>query len=461
MSGSSYVQSYSGFVGVDFTSDPAIVARNRLSHCVNMWRDYDSENGAAIETFPGFRSVVGLDDSCGDILKVYHFKPEDKDYLIIHATKGIFAVKVEDITKFDEKGKPIENEIKSAARIDVGMTEEYSRSLGFVQNNRLWIISNQGYFCVSVSDNEFACNRVYMSNKYVQAEYVIKEIFIAEPLECEVEFVSNGEKFYKFWITQVGPDKYMIAYCRTETDYVWVWESGNGWAAEEYKRIAIEKEQIINDEFASWLEEYCTTESKKDERSYAYVPTTFYNGKAYEQRNMLMNQMRQIEHGGNFVETQDQNGNYYVHIPMLERVQALDIKVTADEKELSWWNTSSEVENGIELFKEDVYDATAKEWKKITIEYFSASPISFGTLEEGKYKSAASLEYGGTSMDAILGCTKAAVYDGRVFLTGNPALIRRETAPAQTILPISAFTTISTTVTVTLPTLICCQRPRC
>ena len=52
-----YSQSYSGFVGVDFTNDPAYVARNRLAHCVNMWRDYDSENGAAIETFPGFRSA--------------------------------------------------------------------------------------------------------------------------------------------------------------------------------------------------------------------------------------------------------------------------------------------------------------------------------------------------------------------------------------------------------------------
>ena len=112
-----YSQSYSGFVGVDFANDPAFVARNRLAPCVNMWRDYDSENGAAIETFPGFRSVVGLADECGEILKVYHFKAEGKDYLIIHATRGLFAV---DVASVAAEAK----EIKLEDRIDLDVTDE-------------------------------------------------------------------------------------------------------------------------------------------------------------------------------------------------------------------------------------------------------------------------------------------------------------------------------------------------
>ena len=42
---STYTQHYSNFIGVDLSSDPRAVARNRLSYAVNMWRDYESEQG--------------------------------------------------------------------------------------------------------------------------------------------------------------------------------------------------------------------------------------------------------------------------------------------------------------------------------------------------------------------------------------------------------------------------------
>ena len=51
-------RAYGNFRGVDFTSDPAQVSPYRFSHCVNMWKDYESQNGIAVETFPGFRRLA-------------------------------------------------------------------------------------------------------------------------------------------------------------------------------------------------------------------------------------------------------------------------------------------------------------------------------------------------------------------------------------------------------------------
>lgn len=327
-----YIQSYSNIVGVDFTSDPALVARNRLAYCVNMWRDYDSENGAAIETFPGFRSVVGLADECGEILKVYHFKVEGKDYLIIHATKGIFAASVDDIA---ESAK----EIKLEDRIDSGVTGEYSRSVGFVQNNRLYVISNLGYYCILYSDSSLS-------------------------------------------VRSVG-----------------VFDSP------------------------------------------MYIPTTYYNGKMYEQRNMLVDQSYQIEtvptnhisdglvcvYPLEKVERDEENAYFGWPIDVGGR-EFTEVKGTAEitggYKFQTEWddsvNAGKKVLRCFVFVKDKVTDGNGN-YKTIKIKYH-LDTLKFGTVESGKLQSAATLEYDGTSVDAILGCTKVAIYDGRVFLTGNPAL---------------------------------------
>lgn len=52
---SEYNRYYGGFRGVDFSSDHTQVDEHRLSYLVNMYRDYGSGQGVALETVPGFR----------------------------------------------------------------------------------------------------------------------------------------------------------------------------------------------------------------------------------------------------------------------------------------------------------------------------------------------------------------------------------------------------------------------
>ena len=60
---------YGNFRGVDFTSDPAQVSPYRFSHCVNMWKDYESQNGIAVETFPGYRRLATASGNMNGIHK--------------------------------------------------------------------------------------------------------------------------------------------------------------------------------------------------------------------------------------------------------------------------------------------------------------------------------------------------------------------------------------------------------
>ena len=55
-----YNRYYGDFRGVDFSSDHTQVAESRLAYAVNMFKDYQSGQGKALETIPGFRRRVVL-----------------------------------------------------------------------------------------------------------------------------------------------------------------------------------------------------------------------------------------------------------------------------------------------------------------------------------------------------------------------------------------------------------------
>ena len=53
---------YGDFRGVDFSSDHTQVLENRFAYLVNMYKDYKSKQGGAVETIPGYRSAFYIDE---------------------------------------------------------------------------------------------------------------------------------------------------------------------------------------------------------------------------------------------------------------------------------------------------------------------------------------------------------------------------------------------------------------
>ena len=77
----SIVRTYSGLAGVDFTSDRSLVQLNRSPKAINMYKDYKSSLGQAVETRPGYTNILELE---GAILGI-HFIRQGKLKALVHS----------------------------------------------------------------------------------------------------------------------------------------------------------------------------------------------------------------------------------------------------------------------------------------------------------------------------------------------------------------------------------------
>lgn len=86
---------YGDFRGVDFSSDHTQVLDQRLAYSVNMYKDYQSGNGGGIETIPGFRRIVDTLDK-EEIYAIHSckFNIEEREVgrVLIHAGKNLYLL---------------------------------------------------------------------------------------------------------------------------------------------------------------------------------------------------------------------------------------------------------------------------------------------------------------------------------------------------------------------------------
>lgn len=231
-----YSRYYGDFRGVDFSSDHTQVHDQRLAYSVNMFKDYQSGQGKAIETVPGFRrkadffdpelyegtdfTVYGIHpmnftDSeghdtivhCGtelylwargsthnirarDIVILKDGKPTESEDVFEYETgiSGIVAVYDREgnsfpINTFTDEGKIytsaqdgssviVEHIEKSAKELYGGMVGHQSRSF-FVMND-MYIIDGENFLRVRKDDDGSAKveNAAYVETAYVPTTYI-------------------------------------------------------------------------------------------------------------------------------------------------------------------------------------------------------------------------------------------------------------------------------------------------
>ena len=113
-----YTRKYSNFRGVDFSSARSECDPSRFNYLINMWRDYKSEQGAAVETAIGFEKIGKLDGRINGI----HLLPAangEHDKFIIHCGAKLYALDMSkpwiEVPKAGEKKNvPVEVEISSS-----------------------------------------------------------------------------------------------------------------------------------------------------------------------------------------------------------------------------------------------------------------------------------------------------------------------------------------------------------
>lgn len=85
------VRSYESFRGVELGAG-ANTDKSRLSAAENIWRDYDGDGGDLIESVPGYRRIAELDGSVSGIWR--QKLGEGEDCLIVQAGKSIYRFKI-------------------------------------------------------------------------------------------------------------------------------------------------------------------------------------------------------------------------------------------------------------------------------------------------------------------------------------------------------------------------------
>jgi hypothetical protein len=469
-----YTMHYGNFIGMDASSDPRAVARNRLAYCVNMWRDYESEQGAAIETFPGFRRVaksLGLDGNDGEIGAVhglYHFRTRrGVDLVVVHAGARLYAFEIEALAAgdYEEIGK-------RSAILSEGVADR--DSTGFIFNNNLYVLDGEHYLRVSDVGEENASIEASAVDAYIPTTYFNgnmyeqRNMLSTRAYQKESEVTENIEekglkwnnifkeyphvgtdhtigfregysspKFYAYkGVHDYGGD---LSYRKDNIRVVYVDLFGTG---------TVNETTIGENAFNGCqnLEKVYIKDTRKDSNGY-YVDTKIGEG-AFANCPKLTDVYYNRAEGGliyengtfpkgvnfhfydyvdsNMPEDMDRNScEYEIKIPIYEfseDVAAVSINgedtvnyaVKYDKREID--GEEKEYVEAVFVRSSEVVDEREV---KIELELY---PAHIQTAEGYNSFIDGNPDYRKTTIEALNGCTKAAVYDGRVFLTGNGEL---------------------------------------
>ena len=90
---------YTDMRGVDFSGDGSGISRNRFAYLENMYRDYDGDGSGAPESIPGFRRIARF---ASPINGLFSSIGKDGDALVtVHAADSIFQFKEKDLDSLD------------------------------------------------------------------------------------------------------------------------------------------------------------------------------------------------------------------------------------------------------------------------------------------------------------------------------------------------------------------------
>lgn len=151
-------RTYTGFLGVDFQNDSTQVDLRRSPFAINVYKDYNSNLGAAIETRPGHRIINHME---GDTVANYtyqyitktliHFTIDDTNYMIAHRVNDLGA-KFSHWTNFPSE---------PATFVDLDWSVTSNTYKYFTFNSKLYLLSGENYQVVSLDeDGELEINDV-------------------------------------------------------------------------------------------------------------------------------------------------------------------------------------------------------------------------------------------------------------------------------------------------------------
>lgn len=360
---------YGDFRGVDFSSDHTQVHKQRLAYAVNMYKDYQSGQGQALETVPGFRRRVELPDAptIYGIHKIDVKNGENRETkVLIHAGDKLYhwhnyplSINVE---FKEELILPDEIEISEGLKsFEIKLSNNISiiRGLSLVTGESIlsYEFDNDRKILTIHSSELISGDRIYLD--YAEGE-------ITEPL-----FVGMREGQSKSFI--FNNRLYLI----------------------DGKNYLVYDGSVV-----------------KSALEGAYIPTTYINiipagenadiGKEYEQRNMLQPRFKHT-----FI-ADGVTTEFYMNENQLEEI--CEVKLYGE--------VTTEFEADLAAGKITFNTAPEKPEDKGFTEFYAGIEV---TAKRTFTSVSGVTEQKDNIYELITECTIACIFDNRVFFSGNPA----------------------------------------
>ena len=382
-----YNRYYGDFRGVDFSSDHTQVHEQRLAYAVNMFRDYQSGQGQALETITGFRKRVVL--------------PEESEVY------GIF---------------------KFACRGDDGKTVT---NVLIHAGNKLYLWKNYpNTVNVVLSETIEAPTPKSTINGTHTFEQTLSENIVAVVALAKV----SGEELTL--TTSYDPDTHVLSYASSDLS------EGDRLLLSYKEGVIATQDALFSDmnarKSASFIfnnrlyiidgKNYLVYDGKtvKKVTDNAYIPTTYKNivpsgenadiGLQYEQRNILQPKFRHT-----FI-ADGETKEFYLNENLLNEIS--EVKVY--DKVMTEGNDYT-----VDLANGKITFATAPAKPEETVQITGSNgeadvpyPEFYAGIEitaKKVFTSVSGITEACSEISTLItDCTIAAIYDGRVFLSGNP-----------------------------------------
>ena len=382
-----YNRYYGDFRGVDFSSDHTQVHEQRLAYAVNMFRDYQSGQGQALETIAGFRKRVVL--------------PEESEVY------GIFKFAYR-----DDDGKTVTNVLIHAG-------------------NRLYLWKNYpNTVNVVLSETIEAPTPKSTVNGTHTFEQTLSENIVAVVALAK----ASGEELTL--TTSYNPDTHLLTYASSELSegdrLLLSYKEGviatqdalfSGMNARKSASFIFNNRLYIIDGKNYLVYDGKTVKKVIDN---AYIPTTYKNivssgvnadiGLQYEQRNILQPKFRHT-----FI-ADGETKEFYLNENLLNEISEVKVygKVMTEGSDYT-----------VDLANGKITFATAPAKPEETAQVAGGDggadvpyPEFYAGIEvtaKKVFTSVSGITEGCSEISTLItDCTIAAIYDGRVFLSGNP-----------------------------------------
>ena len=364
---STYNRYFGDFRGVDFSSDHTQVHEQRLAYAVNMYKDYNSGQGKALETIPGYRRRMRAPNG-QKIYAIHEYSyltasGETKKDVLVHAGTALYRY-----THF-----PYDSDVTESLFLAVPVAAKF--------------LANIPVYKLKLPHEIARIESVYSPT----AGDLTANTTLTAPDEIEISAstLADGDTVTLYCVRYV-----------TESAPIF-----DGMAENESTSFIMNNLLYLIDGKNYIVYDGSTC---RNATASAYIPTTYINivpggenadaGEEYEQRNILSPYFTHTFIGDSTTK------EYYMNENELEAV----VQITVNGEELGAGGATIDLAAG-----------------KITFKEAPSKPANEGSANVEIVAQKTLTKIDGVTDHAAMSqlitqCTRAAVFDGRVFMTGNP-----------------------------------------